>query len=180
MRHTTRAMAVLAAGVVVLAGCGDDDGDDAGGTGSAASTATSSESPESSAPAADEAALTTGDTDLGTIVTDAEGMTVYVFDRDTPGSGESACTGQCLVAWPPVLTESDSPAADGVSGDVGTITRDDGTMQVTLDGYPLYYWQDDAEPGDTTGQGVQGVWWVVGSDGAKITEAAAPASIDGY
>ena len=176
MRHTTRAMAVLAASAMVLVGCGDDDGDEAGGTGSAASATSTS---ESSAPA-DEAALTTAETDLGTIVVDAAGMTVYVFDKDTPGSGESACSGQCLVAWPPVVTESDTPAVEGVEGEVGTITRDDGTKQVTLEGYPLYYWQDDVQSGDTTGQGVQGVWWVVGPDGTKITETAAPASIDGY
>jgi predicted lipoprotein with Yx(FWY)xxD motif len=176
MRHRTRAMAVLAASAMVLAGCGGDDGDEAGGTGSAASATSTS---ESSAPA-DEAALTTAETDLGTIVVDAAGMTVYVFDKDTPGSGESACSGQCLVAWPPVVTESDTPAVEGVDGEVGTITRDDGTKQVTLEGYPLYYWQDDVQSGDTTGQGVQGVWWVVGPDGTKITETAAPASIDGY
>jgi predicted lipoprotein with Yx(FWY)xxD motif len=52
---------------------------------------------------------------------------------------------------------------------VGTITRDDGTVQATLDGWPLYYWQGDKAPGDATGQGVQGVWWVLTPGGARVT-----------
>ncbi|TFV78622.1 hypothetical protein E4P40_18535 [Blastococcus sp. CT_GayMR20] len=169
MRTTSILTTVLAAGALLLAGCGSgDEGGDAGAGG------------EASSPAAAEAELGTADSDLGTIVVDADGMTVYVFDKDTPGSGESTCTGGCLEAWPPVTTDADSPVVDGVDGDVGTITRDDGTKQVTLDGYPLYYWQGDSAEGDTTGQGVQGVWWVVGPDGSKISETAAPAAGDGY
>jgi predicted lipoprotein with Yx(FWY)xxD motif len=109
---------------------------------------------------------------------DGDGMTVYVFDHDTQGSGASSCSGQCLQAWPPVVAESADPAVHGVAGEVGTITRDDGTLQVTLDGWPLYRWQGDAEPGDTTGQGVQGVWWVVDPDGARIMATAAPDTSD--
>jgi len=166
MRRTSILTTVLAAGLVVLSGCGSDDDGDAGADGGT-----------SAAPEAD-AVLATAESDLGTIVVDAEGMTVYVFDNDTPGSGESSCTGGCLEAWPPVTSDTDSPAADGISGDVGTITRDDGTEQVTLDGRPLYFWQGDAAAGDTTGQGVQDVWWVVGPDGTAIS--APPAGADGY
>jgi predicted lipoprotein with Yx(FWY)xxD motif len=173
MRKTSIVTTVLAAGVVVLSGCGSDD--DGGDTSSAGTT-----SAPASSSAVEEAELRTADTDLGNIVVDSEGMTVYVFDSDTPDSGESSCTGGCLEAWPPVVTESDSPSVDGVTGEVGTITRDDGTKQVTLDGWPLYYWQDDAAPGDTTGQAVQDVWWVVSADGTKITDSAAPASLRGY
>ena len=168
MRRTTFLTTVLAGGVLVLGGCGSDGGDAGAEAGS---------SPADSSPAAD-AVLATADSDLGTVVVDAEGLTVYVFDKDTPGSGESACSGQCLEAWPPVVAESEDPQVDGVTGEVGTITRDDGTMQVTLEGYPLYYWQGDSGPGDTTGQGVQGVWWVVTPDGVKVT--AAPAAAPGY
>ena len=114
------------------------------------------------------------------IVVDGDGMTVYVFDKDTPGSGTSACSGGCLQAWPPVVADSESPTVEGVSGEVGTITRDDGTLQVTLEGYPLYLWQNDTAPGDTTGQGVQGVWWVVTPDGTKVTATPAPAASAGY
>ncbi len=169
MRRTTFVTTVLAVGVVALSGCGSG-GDD----GSAGAPGGSTASP------AEGAELATADSDLGTIVVDGDGMTVYVFDEDTPGSGKSSCTGGCLEAWPPVVPQSDSPVADGVTGDVGTITRDDGTAQLTLDGSPLYYWQGDVAPGDVTGQGVQGVWWVVAPDGSKIQEAPAPAAPDGY
>jgi len=168
MRRTSILPTVLAAGVLLVGGCGADDEGDAGASG---------EAPTSSAA---EAELATADSDLGTIVVDADGMTVYVFDKDTPGSGESSCTGSCLEAWPPVTTDADSPAVEGVDGEVGTITRDDGTKQVTLGGYPLYYWQGDSAAGDTTGQGVQGVWWVVAPDGSKISETPAPPAVEGY
>jgi hypothetical protein len=65
---------------------------------------------------------------------------------------------------------------DGVTGDVDTITRDDGTRQITLDGLPLYTYAADSHPGDVTGQGVGGIWWVVAADGAKVTGAPSPSS----
>ena len=170
MRRTTFATTVLALGALVLSGCGGDD-DDGGSAGATSESATSSP--------AEDAVLATADSTLGTIVVDSKGMTVYMFDKDTQGSGESSCTGGCLEAWPPVVAESDSPAVDGVTGDVATITRDDGTVQVTLDGWPLYYWQGDAAAGDVAGQGVQDVWWVLAPDGTKI-QTAAPAALNGY
>jgi predicted lipoprotein with Yx(FWY)xxD motif len=170
MRRTSILTAGLAAGLVVLGACGSDEGERSG--------ARADSTPGTSA--AGEAVLATAESDLGTIVVDADGRTVYVFDKDTPGSGESSCTGDCLAAWPPVTTDSDSPAAEGVTGEIGTIARDDGTSQVTLDGWPLYLWHEDQAPGDTNGQGVQDVWWVVAPDGTKITEPAAPADVPGY
>jgi predicted lipoprotein with Yx(FWY)xxD motif len=173
MRTMSILSTVLAVGVVALSGCGSDDGGD---TGAATDT-----SPEASSPApAGVAVLGVADSNLGEIVVDGEGMTVYVFDRDTPDSGKSACSGGCLEAWPPVVADSESPTVEGVSGEVGTITRDDGTLQVTLEGWPLYLWRDDKAPGDTTGQGVQGVWWVVTPDGTKVTATASPAAMPGY
>jgi predicted lipoprotein with Yx(FWY)xxD motif len=171
MRRTTFATTVLALGALVLSGCGGDD-DDGGSAGATSESAASSSS-------AENAELATADSALGTIVVDSKGMSVYMFDKDTQGSGKSSCTGGCLDAWPPVIAESDSPAVDGVTGDVATITRDDGTVQVTLDGWPLYYWQGDKAAGDVAGQGVQDVWWVLAPDGSKI-QTAAPASLNGY
>jgi predicted lipoprotein with Yx(FWY)xxD motif len=161
---------MLALGMLTVAGCGDS-----GGGNSAAGTS----SPSSSAAVA-KAVLATAHSDLGTIVVDGARMTVYVFDKDTPNSGKSACSGDCLAKWPAVTSDSDSPTVDGVTGTVGTITRDDGTKQVTLDGLPLYLWANDNAPGDVTGQGVGGVWWVVGADGAKITTAPAAAGAPSY
>jgi predicted lipoprotein with Yx(FWY)xxD motif len=174
MLKTSIVTAVLAAGVVVLSGCGS--GDDGGTT----SSGDTSSAATSSSAAAEDAELQTADTDLGNIVVDKEGMTVYMFDKDVQNSGASSCSGQCLEAWPPVVAESDDPTVDGVTGEVGTITRDDGSEQVTLDGWPLYYWQGDSAPGDTTGQAVQGVWWVLTPDGARMTESAASASLRAY
>ena len=175
MRTTSILATALAVGVVVLSGCGSDDDADAGASGDAASSAPASSAPSSSA-AAENATLASGDSDLGSIVVDSEGMTVYVFDKDVQNSGESSCSGDCLTAWPPVVADSDEPATEGVTGEVGTITRDDGTKQVTLDGWPLYHWQGDSAPGDITGQGVGGVWWVVSADGTKITTPAGSSS----
>lgn len=168
MRKTSMLTTVLAVGVLVLSGCGSDDNSNSG---SAAGSSSSGSSPTASSTASSAAAalLSTADSTYGTIVVDNAGMTVYMFDKDTQGSGASSCSGQCLVAWPPVVATSATPEVDGVSGDVGTITRDDGTVQATLDGWPLYYWQGDAAPGDATGQGVQGVWWVLTPDGARVT-----------
>jgi predicted lipoprotein with Yx(FWY)xxD motif len=177
MRTTSILSTVLAVGAVVLAGCGSGyNGGGSAGSASSGSSSSASSSPSSSA----QAVLATADTALGHIVVDGKGMTVYVFDKDTPGSGKSACTGGCLAAWPAVVADSAHPEVDGVSGEVGTITRDDGTLQVTLAGQPLYLWASDKAPGDTTGQGVQGVWWVVKPDGTKITETAAPTASSGY
>jgi len=169
MRTTSTLAAVLAAGVLVLGGCGSDD--DPGGSPAADQTSRangSSSSPTETAPS--EPLLSTADTpEYGTIVTDGAGRTVYVFDQDVQGSGASSCSGQCLIAWPPVVAGSATPEVEGVTGEVGTITRDDGTLQVTVAGWPLYYWKDDTAPGDTTGQGVQDGWWVITPDGERVT-----------
>ncbi|GEP25699.1 hypothetical protein E3O11_13500 [Cryobacterium levicorallinum] len=148
----------LAISVLALTGCSQ------GATPPADESSSSSEVAE---PAAD-ATLATADSDLGTIVVDSAGMTLYVFDKDVADSGESTCEGDCLVKWPPVVAESDTPTVDGVTGTVGVITRTDGTKQVTLNGLPLYYWAGDAAAGDTTGQAVGDVWWVVAPSGDKI------------
>jgi len=96
---------------------------------------------------------------LGTFLVDEKGMTLYLFTKDTPGV--SNCSGSCLTAWPPLLTNGEPRADDGVTGKLDTITRDDGSLQVTYNDMPLYYYVTDVKPGDTTGQDVGGVWFVV-------------------
>jgi predicted lipoprotein with Yx(FWY)xxD motif len=111
--------------------------------------------------------LATATDDLGTYLTGEEGRTLYFFTRDvTPG--RSVCSGGCLEAWPPyLLEEGESLTVDeSVTGVVGQIPHEDGTFQVTYDGRPLYYWQDDTAAGDTTGQGVGDVWFVALEDGS--------------
>lgn len=86
------------------------------------------------------------------------GMTLYTFTNDTPNT--STCTGQCITNWPALLVaENQEPTAGpGASGALGVFVRDDGKRQVTYKGQPLYYWQADKKPGDTTGDGVGNVW----------------------
>jgi predicted lipoprotein with Yx(FWY)xxD motif len=164
-------IAIAASALFGLAGC---MGSGSGGYG-AGSSSSSSTAPSTTAPAG-ATALATASSSLGTIVVDGSGLTAYVFDKDTAGSGTSACTGDCLITWPPVTTSSTTPTVTGVTGKVGTITTSDGKNQVTLDGLPLYYFVNDTAAGDVKGQGVQGIWWVVAPDGTKITTAATGSS----
>jgi len=88
------------------------------------------------------------------ILTDgASGMTLYIFASDVANSGKSACNGGCATSWPPMTVASGTTpsAGGGASGTLGTIKRDDGTMQVTYNGLPLHRYSGDHAPGDTTG-----------------------------
>jgi predicted lipoprotein with Yx(FWY)xxD motif len=98
---------------------------------------------------------------VGKFLTGEDGKTLYIFKKDTT-PGKSSCNGDCATNWPPfVLDAGDSTkAGDGVVGALATITRDDGTKQVTYNGVPLYYFAADKAAGDTTGQGVGGNWFV--------------------
>jgi predicted lipoprotein with Yx(FWY)xxD motif len=118
----------------------------------------------------------------GTFLTDG-GRAVYLWAKD--GTNMSACTGACAQAWPPVPATGTLTATGGAqASDLGTITRSDGTKQVTYDGHALYYFVGDSAAGQTNGQGSDNFgakWWLVAPSGAKITAsdtataAAAPA-----
>ncbi|GHH88970.1 hypothetical protein GCM10018793_70560 [Streptomyces sulfonofaciens] len=97
---------------------------------------------------------------------------LYRFDRDTPGSGRSACNGQCAVKWPPVtIKEGGNVYLAGVDQkQVGAIRRQDGTVQITVGGMPLYRYADDTAPGDLNGQGVDGTWFAAGPTGEKVQQ----------
>jgi len=90
------------------------------------------------------------------------GKTLYTFKNDTADATTSACTGDCAKAWPPFTVAANTKlvGGDGATGKLGTITRDDGKLQVTYNGWPLYYYSKDAKAGDTTGQGVGDKWYV--------------------
>jgi predicted lipoprotein with Yx(FWY)xxD motif len=91
------------------------------------------------------------------ILTGANGMTLYIFDRDS--AGMSACTGGCAMTWPPLLlAEGDPVPPADLPGVLAVITRADGGRQVTYNDMPLYFYARDQRPGDTTGDGVGGVW----------------------
>ena len=96
---------------------------------------------------------------VGNYLTDTEGMTLYWFTKDSVG--QSACAGGCLEKWPVFYRDSIKSPAGTSAADFGTITRADGIKQTTFRGYPLYYFVKDQVAGDTTGEGVKNVWYVI-------------------
>lgn len=109
--------------------------------------------------AMDHAVQTASKEGVGNYLTDAKGMTLYWFKKDSPG--KSACMGPCVEKWPIYFRET-VKAGEGIKDeDFGTITREDGKKQSTFRGYPLYYWAGDKAKGDTSGQGVKDVWYVI-------------------
>lgn len=106
---------------------------------------------------------------MGEVVTDENGFVLYRFDKDTANPPTSNCVEECERIWPPVYTDG-KPSLKGVPDDVvGTVTRQDGTRQVTLDGWPVYRYIGDKKPGQWKGQGVGGTWFVVTPEGKKNT-----------
>lgn len=157
VRKVLLLVAVLA---LVAAACGDDAASD---TTIAPPTTAAPTTTTTAAPAA--ATIVLASSALGEIVTDQDGNTLYLFTPDT--QGPSVCNDGCAEAWPPLV--SGSVAGDGVDGALlGTATRDDGAVQVTYNGWPLYYFAADAQAGDTNGQGVNDVWYVVSAAGEAI------------
>jgi predicted lipoprotein with Yx(FWY)xxD motif len=106
-----------------------------------------------------------------TFLTDGTGHALYLWVKDP--SGKSVCEGPCAGAWPPVTSKGAVTAAgSAVASDLGTITRSDGTKQVTYNGHPLYYFVADSGPGEAKGQGNDGFgakWWLVSPAGADVT-----------
>jgi predicted lipoprotein with Yx(FWY)xxD motif len=107
------------------------------------------------------------DSALGTILTDSDGNTLYVFLNDT--SGESTCYDDCASNWPAFEARGEPAAGDGIDQSLlGTTERTDGTTQVTYNGHPLYYFAGDQQPGDTNGQEVGDIWYVVSPAGEPV------------
>jgi predicted lipoprotein with Yx(FWY)xxD motif len=162
-RKLMGAPAVLIAIGLVAAACG-------GGAESSTSKSTAAPTPVEAA-----TVMVAANPKLGNILVDAQGMTLYVFGADTPGT--SNCNGACAQNWPPLTVASGNPVAgSGVTGTLDVIARSDGTRQVTRDGMPLYTFAVDKQPGDTSGQGVNafgGVWTVVPASGGTGTSGAA-------
>ena len=148
-------------------------------TGSSGTAAAGSSSPagasSSSAAAGGSGStvITTVSSSAGTFLATSSGHAVYLWSKD--GDGMSACTGACTGAWPPVTTTGQVTASGGAkSSDLGTITRSDGTKQVTYDGHPLYFFSGDSGLGMASGQGNDGFgakWWLVSPSGSDVTAA---------
>jgi len=119
-------------------------------------------------------AISVASSSLGSIVVDGKGRTLYMFTKDTSGSGASSCAGRCAQAWPAFTVEG-TPTATGIKGDVGVLTTTDGKKQVTLGGWPLYYFAKDAAAGDVLGQDVGKVWFVLDPSGTPVTASPSAA-----
>ena len=104
---------------------------------------------------------------LGPFLTDPDGRTLYLFTNDTTPN-ESTCYDRCAENWPPFTADEPLTLPNGVEGELTTITRNDGTTMVAYNGIPLYYFARDEQPGDTNGQGVGDVWYVVSPEGEPI------------
>jgi predicted lipoprotein with Yx(FWY)xxD motif len=141
-------LALLVVSAMVLAACGTD-----------------SEVGSSETSGSEAAGIHSADTDLGTILVDADGYTLYVFTADT--DGVSKCYDECADLWPPV--PGDAPVGSDLDASMfATTTRTDETEQRTVNGQPLYRYTPDTNPGDVTGQAFNDVWFVVGVDGNMI------------
>ncbi len=162
LRATTTAL--VGAALLALAGCSTST------TPSTTTTAptTTGTAGMTTAPVDNGAMIDMTSADLGTILTDGNGRVVYTYDPDS-GSGSSTCTGTCAATWPPVTVTTDASAGPGVQSSLlGKTTRADGTLQVTYNGWPLYFYAGDTTSGAEKGQGVGGVWWVIDVSGTQV------------
>lgn len=117
--------------------------------------------------------------DLDPVVVNGNGIVLYRFDEDTADPSKSNCTGRCAERWLPVLIAPTGTIylTDIPESAVGTVEREDGTLQVTLGGQPIYRYIEDERIGDRNGQGVDGAWFGVRPDGRKVTPRSSGADV---
>lgn len=172
-RRGAPALVLATALVVGLAGCGSDGGSSGDQASGDATTTTAAPDASSGSGSVD---LKVADSDLGEILVDGEGRTLYAFTPDSATA--STCNDGCDTTWPP-LTTTGTPKADGVEEEyLGTIEREDGSTQISVEGHPLYTYAADAKPGDTSGQGVGGSWYVVDAEGKLVKGSGADSGSD--
>jgi predicted lipoprotein with Yx(FWY)xxD motif len=161
MRRSGILLAILA---LVAAAC--TTADEPSVTTTTQVTTTTTQAPTTTASGASAGGLVTvADSSLGSILVDGDGKTLYLFTPDN--QGESVCYDQCEAAWPPLVDQIE--AGDGVDASLlGTAPRTDGSDQVTYNGWPLYYFANDTAPGDTNGQAINDVWYVLAPEGDAI------------
>ncbi|KUL36336.1 SCO0930 family lipoprotein [Streptomyces regalis] len=150
-------------------GLGNGSGYDPGAAGQ--------ESAETQAASAGELSVSTNQ-ELGELLTDSAGLTLYRFDKDTADPAKSNCDGDCAKKWPPVPAD-DATAGTGIDKALlGSVTRSDGTKQLTVDGWPAYRFAKDVNAGDVNGQGVGGTWYALAPDGKKAQGGAGAEAAD--
>jgi len=166
----TLAVGSIAMSLITLA-CGGSDSLAPAGAGETTSPVTATEVPSGSTQAA--SGLTVAETDLGGILVDGEGRTVYLFVADT--GGESTCYDACASTWPPFTEDLLGQPGSGIDDALlATAVRRDGSAQVTYNGHPIYYYSGDQAPGDTNGNGVGGQWFAVTEDGDSAQVVLSP------
>ena len=164
-------LVVLAGGTI--AACGSGSSDSSGTASSSTNTSSGGGGAYGAAPKSTPAAasgavsIKTATGKPGTFLVDSSGRSLYLFEADK--SSTSTCNGACAAAWPPLTTTGAPTAGTGVKANLlGTSKRDDGKMEVTYNGHPLYYFANDSAPGDIKGQGVDAFgaeWYAVSPDG---------------
>ncbi|MFF9525127.1 SCO0930 family lipoprotein [Streptomyces achromogenes] len=178
---TTPASAARNAGATVAAG---DDGNPGGGTAIGAGNGNGNGNgngygadgaQDATAPVTPAGKLTVASNpELGKVLTDGSGLTLYRFDKDTAEPPKSACSGDCATTWPPVPAD-DATAGAGVDRALlGEVTRADGSKQLTIGGWPAYRYAKDVNAGDVNGQGVGGTWFALAPTGKKAKLSGMP------
>ena len=166
--YVVGAGAALLLAALLVAGCG--------GNGSSASPTI----PKTSDGQAATLGVSNGD--LGKVLVDSQGHTLYLFEKDTGTT--STCTGECAVNWPPLLANGTPTLGSGADASmIGMSTRPDGKSQVTYNGHPLYRFKGDKKPGDTNGEGLNafgGSWFAVSAAGDKVSGPPADSGGGGY
>ncbi len=175
--HLLLTIAMLALAIVAFAGCATSAASNLPPAATAAptmapaavpTTAPAAAPTTASAPTGKAVTLQVTQNDkLGSFIADGDGRTLYLYTKDTKNT--SNCYDKCASAWPPLIQSGQPTLKEGLDSSLlGTTTRKDGSTQVTYNGWPLYYWASDKNPGDTTGQAVGKVWWVVSPEGNII------------
>ncbi len=161
---------LVAVGALALAACGDDDDSDSdAATEDDRGHDRGHDDEGHGIRRAASATVSLAETDLGEVLVDAEGFTLYAFTNDF--EGEPTCEGGCAEAWPPALVEGSPTPGEGVDPDfLNVVERSDGTTQIRAGEWPLYRFSGDAAAGDTNGQGSGGVWFAVAADGTLIED----------
>lgn len=181
MTKALATLAVLAVAGLAIAGCGSGGSStgsegpygEGGGTSSSSSSEgrygegskTASASPE----ATGAAVVSAAQTNLGKVIVDSKGFTLYLFKKDKGTT--SSCYGGCAEFWPPLTTEGKPQAGEGaMASKLGTTMRKDGTEQVTYAGHPIYTYEEDKKPGDTKGNDLNifgGQWYALFPSGEE-------------
>ena len=170
LRRPLMVLVALAAAGALAAGCGSSNSGSGGSSSGGGGIYGGGGPTSTSGGQSDVATVTAASSKLGMILVDGGGRTLYLFAKDQPN--QSACDGACVAAWPVDQSSATPKAGGGVKASLlGTISRGDGTTQVTYNGHPLYYYSGDSGAGQHNGQGVDAFgagWFVVSPTGGKV------------